>query len=319
MDENIFQDCYEQWSNKGEGQPFWSNLAYKYGFVNGEVLRNVFKRERKNRGIVKHEAIPYNNEIADNPRVAIVDIEMLPMLLLGWGLFEQNLGIDQIVSDACLLGWAGKFLNEPDIFSDILTSKEAIKRDPKRIVSSCWNFLSKTNVLIGHNFLGFDNKLINTAFLLYDLPPLKFTIIDTLLVAKQNFRFSSNKLKFINQKLEIRNKYENEGFPLWKSCHQGDAVALQTMLEYNIGDIFATEELFYKIRPYVRNFNVALYNSIDKNICPVCGSSNLNTEGFYYTSAGKWQSVRCNDCKCISRKKENLLGKNKKKALLINS
>jgi len=32
------------------------------------------------------------------------------------------------------------------------------------------------------------------------------------------------------------------------------------MLEYNEGDISATEELFYKLRPYVRGFNIALYN-----------------------------------------------------------
>ena len=91
------------------------------------------------------------------------------------------------------------------------------------------------------------------------------------------------------------------------------------MLEYNIGDIYSTEELFYKVRPYVRNFNVALYNETLTNQCPVCGSTDLKSEGFYYTPAGKWESVRCQECKCISRKKQNLFDKHKKRSLLINS
>ena len=148
---------------------------------------------------------------------------------------------------------------------------------------------------------------------------LKYTIVDTLVVAKQNFRFSSNKMKFLNDQLGIRNKIDNSGFLLWKGCDQGDEESLKTMLEYNIGDIGATEELFYKVRPYVRNFNVALYNEIEEPQCPVCGSTNLSISGFYYTPSGKWNSIRCQDCKCVSRAKTNLLSKEKKKSLLINS
>jgi hypothetical protein len=301
---------------------FWPDLALKYNFKDGEELRDKFKKERKKRGIpargqIKEENISKNN--FDRPRVAVCDIETLPIISYNWGIWDQNIGLDQIISDGCMLGWAGKFLNEPEIYSDILTNREAKNRDTLRITKSIWEFLSKADVVIGHNYSQYDVKYINTEFLRHELPPLKYTIVDTLVVAKQNFRFSSNKMKFLNDQLGIRNKIDNNGFNLWKLCDQGNEEALKEMLEYNIGDIGATEELFYKVRPYVRNFNVALYNTLETEQCPVCGSTNLKEEGFYYTNAGKWESIRCQDCKCVSRRKTNLLSKEKKKSLLINS
>jgi hypothetical protein len=321
--EEIFQDCLPYYQNSDGHSKFWPDLAKKWGYRDGEKLRDEFKQERRRRNIPSKNDNQENNDVnkyfSNSPRVAVCDIESLPIIMMGWSLWDQNISLDQIVADGCMLGWAGKFLNESEIYSDILTSGEAKKRDTTRITKSIWNFLSQAQVVIGHNFSQFDVKYINTEFLKHELPPLKFSIVDTLVVAKQNFRFSSNKMKFLNDQLHIRNKEENSGFPLWRGCSDGDKESLDTMLSYNIGDIGATEELFYRVRPYVRNFNVALYNEIEELQCPVCGSQNITSEGNYYTSAGKWISYRCQDCKCISRGKENLLSASKKKSLLINS
>ena len=324
MKEEIFNDVYPHYiSNYTKGETL-ETLRVKWGYEDKESLRCDFKNARKSKGIPgknfkeEHQDI-VARRVYDKPRIAVCDIETLPIISYNWGIWEQNIGLEQIIADGCMLGWAGKFLNEPEMYFDILTSKEAKVRDTSRISKSIWDFLSSADVVIGHNFVGFDAKYINTEFIKHDLPPLKYTVVDTLLVAKQNFRFSSNKMKFINEQLGIKNKIDNSGFSLWKGCDEGDEKSLATMLEYNIGDIGATEELFYKVRPYVRNFNVALYNEINEPQCPVCGSEKLESIGFYYTSAGKWESVRCENCKCVSRKKTNLLPKGKSKKLLINS
>jgi hypothetical protein len=144
-------------------------------------------------------------------------------------------------------------------------------------------------------------------------------VVDTLSVAKKNFAFTSNKMQFINSKLKLTSKMENEGFKLWKNCSNGDEESLKIMEQYNRQDILSTEDLFYKLRPYINNFNVALYNEINTPICPVCGSEKLHDEGFYFTPAGKWASIRCEECQCISRRKTNLLSKDKRKSLLVNS
>jgi len=316
LKESIFLDCQKQKQINGGVKPFWEKLAKKHGYKSGENLRWAFKNERKSRGMLGKTN---NKGTHGGPRVGVVDIETLPGISYHWGLWDQNISVDQIIHDTCFLSWAGKHLNENDMFSDIMTSKEARKRDDKKIALSIWKFLSKCDVVVGHNFYAFDNKIINSSFLMHDLPPLKFVIVDTLKVARQNFRFMSNKLKFINKKLGIKQKTENDGFELWKKCSEGNKESLQTMLDYNIGDIYATEDLFYRIRPYVRNFNVALYNEIDEFQCPVCGSTDLKSEGYYYTPAGKRETMRCQNCQCVSRKKENLLSKDKRKSLLVNS
>jgi hypothetical protein len=325
LDETIFKIALEEQKKKEGKSAFWQDLLEKftgmgYNFKDKEDLRDKIRKEKKKRGIVGNINYPIKDDFSNSPRVAVLDIETLPAEVYTFRLYDQNIGIEQVISEIGFLSWAAKFLNEPEMYSDILTKEEAPLKDDERITRSCWDFLSKVNVLVGHNAQAFDSKLMNTFFLKYNLPPLKYLIVDTLLIAKSNFRFSSNKLKFINQQLGIRNKIDNDGFPLWVACHHGDQKSLDTMLEYNLGDIIATEELFYKLRPYIKNFNISLYNEIESLQCPVCGSTNLNIEGYYFTgNSGKYESVRCLDCKCISRKKQNLLGKEKKKNLLVNS
>lgn len=254
-----------------------------------------------------------------NPKIAVIDIETLPGVGFFWQLYDTTIAIEQVIEDISFLGWAGKILNSPTMHSDILTPGEARNRDASRITKSVWDFLSQADVVVGHNFAGYDIKVLNLCFLEYGLPPLKPTIIDTLMVAKQNFRFSSNKLAFINKKLGMRDKLDTGGFTLWKKCHEGEPEALQKMRDYNIGDIYSTEDLFFKFRPYIRNLNVALYSEDMGVVCPVCGDSRIHPEGYFYTSAGKWPAVRCENCGCLTRTKINLLLPEKKRRLLINS
>jgi hypothetical protein len=324
LDNKIFEECLKNYQANFTLGKNWSDLATEFGFESGEILRSKFKRARKSRGIPgKNSQQETQKNIirvtASNPRVAIMDIETLPGVGYFFNTFNTNISIYQIIKDTCMLGWAAKFLNESEIYSDFMTPSEALSRDVSRIAQSCWNFLHNCQVIVGHNFSGFDAKYINTSFLECNLPPLKYNIVDTYVISKQNFRFDSNKLAFLNHRLNITEKLSNDGFPLWARCDKGDEQSLKDMEIYCRGDILSTEELFYCVRPYIRNFNVALYNEIEEEQCPVCGSLNLKEEGEYFTSAGKWQSIRCQDCGCISRKKQNLLSKEKKKSLLINS
>lgn len=256
----------------------------------------------------------------ESPRVGIVDVETLPIEAYVWNMYPKFVNVEQVISDTGFLSWAGKFLNDPTMYSDVLTPEEALEKDDERITKSCWDFISQCDVVVGHNLMDFDSKVMSTFFLKYGLPPLKYVMVDTLKIARRHFRFGSNKMAYINRRLGIREKIENEGFPLWRKCREGDADALATMLEYNEGDILATEDLFYKIRPYAHSsFNVALYNEIEEQQCPVCGNTDLKRVGWYVTPAGRWDSLRCTNCTGVFRGKTNHLTKEKRKSLLVNS
>jgi len=51
MRDEVFNDCLKHWTESDGNKPFWSNLAKKYGYINGERLRAKFKYEKKKRGI----------------------------------------------------------------------------------------------------------------------------------------------------------------------------------------------------------------------------------------------------------------------------
>ena len=247
-------------------------------------------------------------------KIGVVDIETLPGIAYVWGMYDQNISQTQLIEESCLLSWAGKFLNHSEVYGDVLSPKEAVNRNPKRISLSAYDFISQCQIVIGHNWINFDGKTLNNYFLMY-ANPVRYQVIDTLQVARNNFKFMSNKLSFINEKLGIRNKVDNSGFSLWKGCSEGDKKSLQTMMDYNFGDILATEELYYKLRSFIPNHpNLAKYNEIEDEQCPVCLGTELNVEGVYYTK--QYESLRCSNCGSISRRKSNLFSKNKRKNLL---
>lgn len=322
MNQNQYETLYERWINRDRDKIFWTNeLAIEFSASSSEGLRSSFRRWRK----TKDESTEERNTIfvksnTGSARVCVFDLEFSPCVSYNFELFNINISPDQIISHPFMLSWSAKMLNEPTVYSDVLTGKEAINQDDYRIVNSLRELLNTCQVLIGHNINSYDLKKFNTRLLKHNLPPLvKFQTVDTLAVAKQSFDFPSNSLKYINSFLQIKEKQTNEGFVLWKKCMDGDDKALQEMDSYCQGDVLATEDLYYRVRPFVKGHpNLALYHESEEERCPNCGSESLKDEGYYFTPAGKWESLRCEDCGAVSRSKQNELSKDKRKSLKVN-
>jgi DNA-directed RNA polymerase subunit RPC12/RpoP len=80
------------------------------------------------------------------------------------------------------------------------------------------------------------------------------------------------------------------------------------MIKYNNQDVRGLEDVYLKLRPYIKNHpNLGVI--MGDSVCPNCGSSHLEEEynKFYYTSANKFQIYRCMNCKTPNiRFKKNL-------------
>jgi len=314
MDSAIFNDLLKHYqSNFVQGES-WASLAKKYGYANSEIIRASFKRERKKLGIPSK-----NNKSNNDIKIGVFDIETTPMQVYTFGLWDQNISPEKIIKDSYMLCWSGKFLNDYVSEYGVVTPQESVDGNDIRIVSSIWNFLNKCQIVIGHNIKSFDLKVLNTRFLHYGMLPLNnFCVVDTYLVAKNNFSFPSNSLAYINKFLEIKQKSENDGFNLWKRCMNGDQFSLAKMYEYCKQDVLCTEDLYFKLRPFIKSHpNLGMYFETTESVCPNCGSNKLIEQGFYYTRAGKFASVRCNNCGAVSRKRQNELDKDKKKNLIV--
>ena len=266
-----------------------------------------------------NEYLKYSKKHKGLPKVLILDIETAPIKAYVWGLWKQNVYLDQIQSDWFMLTWAAKWLFGNEIYSDKLTSEEALQEDDKRLVKGIWELLEKADIVIAHNGKHFDIPKMNARFIQNGLgPTTPYQTIDTLQVARKQFGFSSNKLEALARKFEIESKDATD-FNLWKECMYGNTDALLYMETYNRQDTNILEEMYLKLRPWIKSHpNTGLYMETKESVCPNCGSNNIKTVGQYVTHVSKFNTFRCEDCGSIGRFRTNQVSKDISKNLTIS-
>jgi hypothetical protein len=254
------------------------------------------------------------------PKVLIFDIETAPMLNYCWGIWEQNVGLNQIRSDWYVLSWSAKWLHDaPNKVMYMDQRNEKNIEDDSKLLKGIWKLLDEADVVITQNGRSFDVKKLNARFILNGFqPPSSYKHIDTKLIAKRHFGFTSNKLEYMSEKLCKKYKKQKHskfsGFEMWRECLAGNLKAWKEMEKYNKYDVLALEELYTKLIPWDNSVNFNLYHDDEENVCK-CGSIQLIKNGFYYTNVGKYQRYRCKDCGSETRGRANLLSKEKKNAL----
>lgn len=268
------------------------------------------KNRKSRKSVIPHTA-----------KILIIDIETLPIEAYTWGLWKQDIGVNQIKNDWTLLCWSAKWLFDDKIYSAILVPNECKKRDDKRITEAIWKLIDEADIVIAHNAKKFDIRKLNAKFIIHGLPkPSYYQVIDTLEQVRKHFGFSSNKLDYVNKILGLDTKNESSDFELWKACINGDKKALDRMLKYNVNDVKILEETYLRIRNWITSHpNVGLH--IDDNIraCPTCGSESLIETGKCYTTqVNQYIELRCNDCGSLSRSRISVTTLNKKRNLLIS-
>jgi hypothetical protein len=255
-------------------------------------------------------------------KILILDIETLPIEAYTWGIWQQNIGINQIKKDWTLLSWSAKWIFDSKVYSAILTSKEAKQRNDKRITKAIWGLIDEADIVIAHNAKKFDIKKINSKFIEHSLPPPSFyDVIDTLPHLRKQFGFTSNKLDYVNKILGLDRKNESGDFTLWEECVRGEQKALDRMIKYNINDVVILEETYLRIRNWIRPHpNVGLH--VDDNICacPTCGSEHLTETGKHYTTqVNQYIELRCDECGSLSRSRKSATSLKKRTKLIISN
>lgn len=239
-----------------------------------------------------------------DPRILTFDIETAPTLGWVWGLWKQNVGINQIKEDGYILMWSAKWLDEDDVIHDALplhkTAYKEDRQDDRRVVESLAALLNEADVVVTHNGDRFDLPWVTSRLVYHDLPPLLLPqSVDTYKIARYDMRFTSNKLDYLAQHLGIGCKVDTGGFELWEGCMAGDPLSWRKMIEYGVHDVNLTEQVYLRLRPYARrHVNMSLFSTDGALRCKKCGSTNLICDGtgYQYTSASKFQRHECKDC-----------------------
>jgi len=241
----------------------------------------------------------------DGPRILSLDIETSPVVAHAWALFKQNIAINQIIEHPRTICFAAKFMDERKVhfYSEFEHGREDM-------VYAAHMLLDEADIVMHFNGDRFDLPRLNTEFILAGItPPAPYKSIDLYKVIKGNFSFTSNKLAYVSERLGLAGKIKHEGHELWIKCLAGDPKAWAQMKRYNIQDVRLLEEIYDKVRPWVKSHpHHGLYTG-QPDACPNCGATEqLERRGFALTGMGRFQRYRCRDCGSWSRSNRRELG-----------
>lgn len=224
-------------------------------------------------------------------KILLLDIETSPNLAYVWGIWEQNIRLDQMVTSSTTMCWAAKWHGEKQVMFDSIH-----KSSEKKMLKGVHKLLDEADAVVHYNGKKFDIPTLNKEFLLNGLsPPAPYKQIDMLQVARGAFRFQSNKLDYVAQQLGLGQKTAHEGFQLWVDCMAKDAGAWKRMEKYNKNDVVLLEKVYNTMLPWIKNHpNKNLYDGTEA--CHRCGSKALQRRGVARTIGVTYQRYQCNSC-----------------------
>lgn len=230
-------------------------------------------------------------------RILLLDVETAPHKVYAWGLYDQDIAINQIVEPGYTLCWAAKWLHDKELMFDSIR-----KSGKRRMINHIHKLMTEADAIITYNGNKFDLPVLNQEILQLKLkPPPPTAQIDLYQTAKRKFRFASNKLDFISQELKLGRKHPHKGMDLWAGCMKGNAQDWKVMERYNKQDVRLLEKVYNKMLPWIRN-HPNIGNYMDKDgVCPQCGSRRIHSNGTRRTSVSVYVRFQCDDCGAWSR------------------
>jgi len=224
-------------------------------------------------------------------RILTLDIETSPNKTYTWGMFKQNISLNQLIESGEILCWASKWKGEKKVHSRARYDVDHL--------SFLHEQLSEADAVIHYNGAKFDIPWIQGQFLLAGLPPTApFKQIDLLRTVRSQFRFPSNKLDYVANALGIGKKTKGMGMEIWLGCMEDDPKSWAKMIKYNKQDVRLTEDLYFRILPWIKNHpNMSLYEENDHGLhCPTCNSTSIIARGNFQTNAGLYKRYSCKSC-----------------------
>lgn len=258
------------------------------------------------------------------PRVLVCDIETAPIEAYVWGLFDQNIALDQVKEDYSILCYCGWWLGEKKPITDHTGGRGAKKvRDDRKLMQGLWDLLDEADIVIAQNGQQFDIKRINARLIIHGFKPYSpIKIVDTLLSAKKHFGFQSNKLAYLSKVLANTKKSEHKKFPgfsLWTACLADDPAAWREMIAYNVIDVKSTAEVYERMLPWISSHpNLGAYVQDKDPRCPKCESKKLQRRGYSVTQQGSYERWQCQSCGGWARGKLSAMDGKVRRGLLAN-
>jgi len=240
--------------------------------------------------------VDYKNIALD--KIMVYDIETSRVKVDLWSTGKQYVNHKQLRSETTIISISWKWIGEDKVYS---LSWDKNHCDKKMMVKFLKEY-NRASMVIGQNNNSFDNKLINTRAAKHRLQVDRFVkSFDIYRMAKRYFRLPSFSMAYMSKYFGLTLKQSHEGLHMWDMIEYGTKAEkkeyLQKMIDYNIGDIVTTEELYLTLRPYFGSVtNKSVQSGLPKWCCPVSGSKNVKLLKTVFTEQGTVQRILfCSD------------------------
>jgi hypothetical protein len=136
------------------------------------------KTTRVYKGLLK---VPEATPAQDGPRIVTLDIETAPLESAHWGLWDQNIGLEQINVEWSILSFSAKWLDESKIiYMDTGGRGRNKVRDDSALLQTLWEILDEADIVVTQHGKSFDIKKINARFVMAGYKPYSpIKVIDT--------------------------------------------------------------------------------------------------------------------------------------------
>ena len=238
--------------------------------------------------------------IVNPAKILIYDIETSRATFKRFWTGKQYIGHYDMIEEPKIISIAWKWLGSDEV--EFLTWDK--EHDDKKMIVKFLEVYNDADLVIGQNNDRFDNRWVNAVGLRHDVHVNVYVkSFDIQKQAKRLFRLPSYSMAYVAKFLGVTLKQSHEGILMWKMVEDGTLSQQQEylgkMIEYNVGDVITTEEMYLKMRKYMgHKIHVGVLDGKSKYSCPNCGSENIDLYKTTTTGVGTIQRVMiCDDCR----------------------
>jgi len=230
------------------------------------------------------------------------DLESSPNIGFFWEAgYKKNIDSSNIIKERAIICICYKWEDAKDVHS----LQWDHKQNDKRMLEAFIKVANEADELVGHNGDRFDLAWIRTRSLFHGLPMFpKYTTIDTLKIARQKFKFNSNKLNYIADFLGFGQKIKTD-FSLWRNIVLNkDPKAMADMIKYCKKDVVLLEKVHKELAKHMEaKTHYGVIFGADRGSCPECGSDELIKQRDKVLASGLRRILyQCKTCGKYSQK-----------------
>lgn len=239
------------------------------------------------------------SKLSSPSKVLIFDIETSRVRGDMWWSGKQFVNGNSLISEGKIITIAYKWLGEDKI--------HAVKWDKnncdKQLMRDFIKVYNQADMVIGYNNDRFDNKYLNARAMKFNLDiDVSIKSFDIMKQSKRLFRLPSYSMNYLAKYTGVATKLQHSGLEMWNNIQYGTKKeakkSMKLMLKYNIQDIIVTEQVYLRVRKYMKNpIHIGVLQGKEKTTCTCCGSDTLKLYKTTTTSAGTIQhNMKCTTC-----------------------